>query len=530
MGGTTIGMGGHGERLLSTIVEVVPDIIWVKDADDLRLVLVNKAGEDFFGESRDRLLGKTDHELFPADLADAFVATDRAALSDGAPLDIPEQEVISPARGVRVIQTTKFPISDDGGTVRFLVGISRDITEREAARDRNDLERQLQEARRMEAVGHLATGIAHDFNNLLTVIMGAGALLLDETGQARCDRRDVEDIIAAAHRGADLTRQLLAFSRRQVVQPRVLDLNSVVANVERLLRRLMSENVQLLTVRGDEDSYVRADPGQLEQIIANLSINARDAMPNGGTLTLATENVLLDEQFVRARPGARMGPHVLLSVCDTGTGMNDAVKAHLFEPFFSTKEPGKGTGLGLSTVHSIVQRSDGYVEAESEEGRGTTFRIYLPRVLRFELAAPGEPTLRTSLRGTETVIVVEDDESVREIAVRVLQSYGYSVLSASGADAAMKIAAMHDGPIHLLVTDVVLPGRSGVSLAGELAVARPELNVLFISGHMENAVALRGGLSPGIAMLQKPFTPTVLAQKVREILGDPQRPTVTITR
>jgi len=378
-------MEHYGERLLATIVEAVPDIIWVKSAENLRLVLLNKAGEDFFGVPRARLLGKTDYDLFPVEHADAFTATDRAALSGCTPLEIPEQEIVSPAKGVRVIQTTKLPICDDRGRPRFLVGISHDITERQAARERHDLERQLQEARRMEAVGHLAAGIAHDFNNLLTVIMGAGTLLLEVVGPERSERRDVEDIVASARRGADLTRQLLAFSRRQALQPCVLDLNGVVANVERLLRRLLiGENVQFITARAGESSFVRADPGELEQVIANLVINARDAMPDGGTLTLATENVVLDDQFARAHPGARVGPHVLLSVSDTGTGMSETVKSHLFEPFFSTKAPGKGTGLGLSTVQGIVRRSDGFIVAESELGRGTTFRIYLPRVLRFD--------------------------------------------------------------------------------------------------------------------------------------------------
>jgi two-component system, cell cycle sensor histidine kinase and response regulator CckA len=397
----------YGERLLATIVEAVPEIIWVKSAEDYRLVLVNKAGEDFFGVPRARLLGKTDYDLFPIEYADGFTATDRSALSSREPVDIPEQEIVSPVRGVRVIQTTKLPIYDDRGQPRYVVGISRDITERHAARERNDLERQLQEARRMEAVGHLAAGIAHDFNNLLTVIMGAGTLLLEEVGPDRTERRDIEDIVASAHRGADLTRQLLAFSRRQSLQPRVLDLNGVVANVGRLLQRLIGENVELLTARASESSFVRADPCELEQVIANLVINARDAMPDGGTLTLATENVVLDDQFARSHPGARVGPHVMLAVSDTGTGMSEAVKARLFEPFFSTKAPGKGTGLGLSTVQGIVRRSDGYIVAESELGRGTTFRIYLPRVLRFDSTPLAEVTSRMSPGGRETIVVVQ---------------------------------------------------------------------------------------------------------------------------
>lgn len=507
-----------GLRLLAAIIECVPDIILVKDANTLRLVLTNRAGEEFFGVPRARLLGKSDHDLFPVEQADAFASTDRAVLAAGESVAIPGEEVMSLTRGMRVMHTTKFPIADESGMPRYLVSVSRDVTGREDARDRNDLERQLQEARRMEAVGHLAGGIAHDFNNLLTVIMGAGALLLDEVGPERPERRDVEDIVASAQRGSALTRQLLAFIRREVLEPRVLDLNAVVANVERLLRRLIGEDVQLLTVRSSEDSLVRADPGQLEQVIANLAINARDAMPGGGALTLSIENVVLDDRFVQAHPGARPGPHVKLSVSDTGTGMSQAVKARLFEPYFSTKAPGRGTGLGLSTVFGIVQQSEGYITADSELGRGTTFRIYLPRVLSFDRTAQSEVTCQSGLRGSETIVVVEDDAAVRELAVRALQSYGYTVLSAPDGYAATKLTATHEGPIHLLVTDVVLSGKRGTALAKEIAAARPDVRVLFISGYGSEEISPDAVATRGITMLQKPFTPTELARKIRDVL------------
>jgi len=510
-----------GLRLLAAIIECVPDIILVKDADNLRLVLTNRAGEEFFGVPRARLLGKCDHDLFPVAQADALASTDRAVMAAGESVAIPGEEMFSPARGTRVMHTTKFPIADENGLPRYLVSVSRDITGREEARDRNDLERQLQEARRMEAVGHLAGGIAHDFNNLLTVIMGAGALLLDEVGPERPERRDVEDIVASAQHGAALTRQLLAFIRREVLQPRVLDLNAVVANIERLLRRLIGEDVQLLTVRSSEDSLVRADPGQLEQVIANLAINARDAMPGGGALTLSVENVVLDERFVRAHPGASPGPCVKLSVSDTGTGMSQAVKARLFEPYFSTKAPDRGTGLGLSTVFGIVQQSDGYIATDSELGRGTTFRIYLPRVLSFDRTPQVEPPNEAELYGSETIAVVEDDAAVRELAVRVLQGYGYTVLSAPDGYAAKKLTAAHQGTIHLLITDVVLSGKRGTALAHEIAAARPDMRVLFVSGYADDKLSPDAASVRGVARLQKPFTPTELARKVREVLdGD----------
>ncbi len=507
-----------GLRLLAAIIECVPDIILVKDADNLRLVLTNRAGEEFFGVPRARLLGKSDHDLFPVEQADAFASTDRAVMAAGESVAIPGEEVLSPSRGMRVMHTTKFPIADERGTPRYLVSVSRDITGREEARDRNDLERQLHEARRMEAVGHLAGGIAHDFNNLLTVIMGAGALLLEEIGPDRPERRDVEDIVTSAQHGAALTRQLLAFMRREVMQPRVLDLNTVVGNIERLLRRLIGEDVQLLTVRSSEDSLVRADPGQLEQVIANLAINARDAMPGGGALTLSVENVVLDERFVREHPGAAPGPHVKLSVSDTGTGMSQAVKARLFEPYFSTKGPGRGTGLGLATVFGIVQQSEGHIAADSELGRGTTFRIYLPRVLSFERALHAESMTQSGLDGSETIVLVEDDAAVRELATRALRGYGYTVLSAPDGHTARKLAASHQGPIHLLVTDVILSGKRGTALAKEFAEARPDVRVLFVSGYAEDKIAHDAAAARGVALLQKPFTPAELARKIREVL------------
>jgi PAS domain S-box-containing protein len=510
-----------GLRLLAAIIECVPDIILVKDADALRVVLTNRAGEEFFGVPRARLLGKSDHDLFPIAQADSFASTDRAVLAAGESVAIPGEEIFSPSRGMRVMHTTKFPIADENGVPRYLVSVSRDITGREEARDRNDLERQLQEARRMEAVGHLAGGIAHDFNNLLTVIMGAGALLLDEVGPERPERRDVEDIVASAQHGAALTRQLLAFIRREVLQPRVVDLNAVVANIERLLRRLIGEDIQLLTVRSSEDSLVRADPGQLEQVIANLAINARDAMPGGGALTLSVENVVLDDRFVQAHAGSRVGPHVKLSVSDTGTGMSHAVMARLFEPYFSTKPPGRGTGLGLSNVFGIVQQSDGYITADSELGRGTTFRIYLPRVLSFERVPHAEPPKAVELHGTETIIVVEDDAAVRELAVRVLRSYGYTVLSAPDGYAAKKLSSARLGPIHLLVTDVVLSGKRGTALANEIASARPEMRVLLVSGYADEGDAHDAVPTCRVARLPKPFTPIELVRKIREVLdGD----------
>jgi PAS domain S-box-containing protein len=524
-------LNGDSERLLRGIVEHIPHMIFVKDAQDLRFVLFNRAGEELLGVPRDQMLGKSDFDLFPRDQAQFFVTKDREVLSSGRLLDIPEEEILSPSKGMRVLHTKKVPILDGRGRPRYLLGMSEDITERKAAEnERSELARQLQEAQKMEAVGRLAGGIAHDFNNLLTVIMGSGQLLLEELGRDRPERRDIEDIVKSAQRAAELTRQLLAFSRRQVLEPRVLDVNAVVGNIERLLRRLIGEDINLLTVLARNAGLVRADPGQLEQVIANLAVNARDAMPNGGTLTIATANVTLDEAFVREHSDAGPGPHVMLSVSDTGAGMSADVKARLFEPFFTTKESGKGTGLGLSTVYGIVRQSGGSISVESGLGRGTTFRILLPRVLDAEASAPGDTSHPGTLRGTETVLVAEDSQPVRQLAVRVLQGYGYTVLSAPDRDSAVRLAAEHAGPIHLLVTDVIMPDGGGPALAARMTVARPHLRVLYVSGYTDDAIAHHGVLEPGIALLQKPFTPISLARKVREVLDRgrlPAAPSVT---
>jgi PAS domain S-box-containing protein len=374
-------VNGHGLRLLAAIVENLPHMIFVKDAANLRFVLFNRTGEELLGVPRDRMLGKSDFDLFPADQAEFFVAKDREVLSGGQVLDIPVEEILSPSKGLRVLHTKKVPILDDEGRPQYLLGISEDMTEQMAAeKERSMLARQLDEAQKLGVIGGLAAGIAHDFNNLLMVIVGSGQQLLEDVGRDRPERGDLEEIINSALMGADLTRKLLAFSRRQSLELRLLDLDTVIENVDWLLRRLVGEDVTLRTVFARDADLVRADPGQIERIIANLVVNARDAMPNGGTLTIRTVGVTLDDAYVRNHEGARPGPHVMLSVTDTGTGMTVDVMSHLYEPFFTTKALGGGTGLGLSTVYGLVRQSGGFIAVESEPGCGTTFRIYLPRV------------------------------------------------------------------------------------------------------------------------------------------------------
>src|SRR5437588_685623 len=373
--------------------------------------------------------------------------------------------------------------------------------------------------RREEWVGRPAGGIAHDFNNILTAITGYADLLLEDLAATDPRRQDADEIHKAADRAAGLTRQLLAFSRQQVLQPTVLEVNKLVSDLEKMLRRLLGEDVELSTRLAPTTGRVKADPGQLEQVVMNLAVNARDAMPSGGKLTLETANVDLDEAYAADHYPARAGPFVMLAVSDTGIGMSEETQAHMFEPFFTTKEKGKGTGLGLATVYGIIKQSGGFIWVYSEVGHGTTFKLYLPRVEELaERAAAPAPVRTRPARGTETVLVVEDEAPVRNVARQVLERHGYSVLEAPSAEAALDIATRYSGTIHLLLTDVVMPGLNGRELASRLADLRPDARVIFMSGYTDDAVTRHGVLEPGSAYVQKPFTPDAIARKVREAL------------
>jgi len=398
------------------------------------------------------------------------------------------------------------------GEPRFIIGMAVDISEQKM------LESQLRQAQRMETIGRLAGGVAHDFNNLLTVIKGYSDLVLEKTQKESTIQSHMEHIDRATDQAASLTRQLLAFSRQQVLQPKVFNLNALVLNTKKMLQRLIGEDVEMITITQPDLGSVKADPGQIEQVILNLVVNARDAMPDGGKLTLETANAELDEAFVHVHWGARAGRFVLLTVMDTGTGMSEEILAHIFEPFFTTKELGKGTGLGLSMVYGIVKQSGGYIWVNSRPGEGTSFRIYLPRV-----EEPPEDMTRTArpietVRGSETILLVEDDASVRELTCDILQARGYEVLVANGPSQALDLCNRYEKQMHLVLTDLVMPGMNGAEMADLIVKLRPGIQVLFMSGYSDNALLQDGAQGKKLNFLQKPFTAGVLHKMVREIL------------
>jgi signal transduction histidine kinase len=402
---------------------------------------------------------------------------------------------------------------------RLAPAVRRAMHEVEERAERRRLEAQFIEAQKMEAIGQLAGGVAHDFNNILAVIMGCGELITSKLGADSPLRKYTEEIQHASKRAAGLTQQLLVFSRKQTVEPVVLDLNDVVKDLDNMLPRLIDENIAMTIVPGKQIGRVKADPGYVEQVLMNLVVNARDAMPNGGKLTIATNNVTLDEDYARAHTGAIPGDYVMLSVSDTGTGMTDEVKARLFEAFFTTKPKGKGTGLGLATCRTIVQQSGGHIGVYSEIGKGTTFKIYLPRIEQ-PLDVAARPIQAGPLpRGTETLLIVEDEPSVRHLAAGVLEAQGYNVLRANNGQDGLRVAREHRGsPIRLVVTDVIMPQMGGKVMAEWLRTTYPDIKILFTSGYTDDAIAQHGVLETGVAFLPKPYTPGILARKVRELL------------
>jgi PAS domain S-box-containing protein len=411
----------------------------------------------------------------------------------------------------RWIYTRGAALRDASGRQTHMIGCHLDITERK------QLEERYRQAHKMQAIGQLAGGIAHDFNNLLTVIDGYAELVGEQLGPAHRSQRDLDEIRAAARSAASLTRQLLAFSRRQILKPQVLDVDQVLGRMQNLLGRLLGENITLL-IKRSASCRVTADPGQIEQVIINLAVNARDAMPDGGRLLIESRDVDLDATYAAQHRGSRPGKHVLIAVSDTGAGMDETTLARLFEPFFTTKPAGQGTGLGLATVYGIVKQSGGSIWVYSEPGRGSTFKIYLP--VATIGAEPGPPPAAAeALRGTGTVLVVEDQASVRTLIEKTLSRFGYSVIAAATGSEGVAAALAHEGPIHVMLADVVLPGGSGRDAARRVLAVRPDVRVLYMSGYTDEAIVQHGVLDPGLAFIQKPFTAEDLLRKIREVLA-----------
>ncbi len=506
------------EEFLSSIVENIPNMIFIKDARDLRFVRHNQAAERVLGYSREELVGKNDHDFFPKEQADFFTENDREVLESGRLLDIPE-EVVDTSTGRRILHTRKMPIMNKDGKPAYLLGIAEDITElKQAGEERERLREQLSQAQKLESVGRLAGGVAHDFNNMLTAILGHAELAMRMCGPSERVHASLAAIKESALRSADLVRQLLAFARKQTVAPRVLDINKTARNTLNMLQRLMGENIELNWVPGSGLWPVRMDPSQLDQLLANLCVNARDAITGVGKVTIETGNRVFDETSRGLDPGFVPGEYVMLAVSDDGNGIDRGVLDHIFEPFFTTKEAGKGTGLGLSTVYGIVKQNEGFINVYSEPGKGSTFRIYLPR---FE-GETGEPVAENAAEvpqgGGQTVLLVEDEPTILNVGREMLESLGYKVLTAETPGEALHQVRAYAGEIQLVLTDVVMPEMNGRDLARLLLDIRPGLRCLFASGYTADIIAHQGELDAGVVFIQKPFSIRDLAAKVRKAL------------
>ena len=497
------------EERYRKVLENANDIVYTHDLEG-NLTSINKAGERVTGYTNEEGLKMNIYDLIAPEQAEKARQMIKQKLTDMMPTSY-DLELIG-KDGRRISLEISSQIIHKGGQPSGVLGIARDIT------DRRHLEAQLRQSQKMEAVGRLAGGVAHDFNNLLTAIIGYSELLLSNPDADETTRTCVEEIRKAGERAASLTGQLLAFSRKQVLQPKVLDLNVIIANLDKMLRRLIGEDIDLDVVAEPDLWLLRADPGQVEQVIMNLAVNARDAMSGGGRLTIETSNIEFDDESIRTYADVSKGSYVALQVRDTGHGISEEVLTQIFEPFFTTKEQGKGTGLGLSTVYGIVKQSGGYIYVDSELEKGTTFTVYLPRVNEVagvRESGAGSDDLPV---GTETILLVEDEPLVRQFVSRTLRSSGYLVIEAANGNEALGIGDDYEGPIHLLVTDMVMPKMSGRELSLRFNEWRPSMKTLFISGYTDNEISSQDVVESGLSFLQKPFTPSQLASKVREVL------------
>ncbi|MBW2541171.1 MAG: PAS domain-containing protein [Deltaproteobacteria bacterium] len=503
-------------RMLQAVLDATPVRFFWKDLDLRYLGCNTNFAKDAGFDSPSQLLGKDDFAMGWKDQAKIYRADDRVVIESGQSKLNYEEPQTTPDGETIWLRTSKTPLRTASGEIFGVLGTYEDITESKRLAEES-LHRE-----KLEAIGRLAGGVAHDFNNLLTVILGnidiAQANLKSDTPLDE----QLATIGASAKRAANLTAQLLAFARKQIIEPRPVDPNEKIDAVRQLLQPLLGEQIALEISTVDPSWLIQIDPGQFEQLLINLAVNARDAMPNGGTLSIATENVILGDDYQAEHPEVTPGPYVLVSVHDTGAGVEPSAQEHLFEPFFTTKASGEGTGLGLATCHGIVKQNGGHIELVSRPGQGTTFEIYLPRAEAKHAAAETPPQSESSRRGNETILLIEDEEPVRRLCTHALEKLGYTVISAKGGGEGLELASRIEGSLDALITDVVLPDMRGPEVAERLRNARPDVAVLFISGYTHDAIARDGVLERSVNFLQKPFTMTKLGKKVRRMLDSPR--------
>ncbi len=505
------------EEMFRLITENADDLIAVIDPDGRRLYS-SPGYTKIFGYSSDELLGTPiDEQIHPDDRESIHIVRLETFEKGSAPRQ--EYRFRQKDGEWRTLESNASPVRNHSGEIEKIVVVSRDITERKLAEQMlRQRDEQLRQAQKMEAVGRLSGGIAHDFNNLLGVIIGYSESLEHQLPPEDPLRKSAEQIRKAGERAASLTHQLLAFSRQQVLQPKVLDLNAVVLDMGKMLRRLIGVDIELTTRLDSQLGRVKADQSQIEQVIVNLAVNARDAMPEGGSLVIETSNTFLDETLARGLPFLRPGPHILLTVSDTGTGMDLSTQRHIFEPFFTTKPPGKGTGLGLATVYGVVKQSGGVVGVESKQGKGSRFKIYLPQAESSGVAPSPDPVRRESSKRDDTILLVEDEEALLNLTAAALSENGYKVLTARDGVQALEVARTFAQPIHLLLTDVAMPRMGGPTLARQMVELRPGIRVLFMTGNAGRDPALQADLPANIEPLAKPFSRVALIGYVRQAL------------
>ncbi len=504
--------------MMRSLIRAIPDLVWLKDPQGVYR-FCNSRFESFFGATETDIIGKTDYDFVETDLADFFRKHDKLAMENAKPTRNEEEIVFATDGHSEILETIKTPLYNSEGELAGVLGIGRDITERKKAEaEKEALSAQLQQSQKMEAIGILAGGVAHDFNNMLGVIMGHSELAMDKVEPSNPLFEDLNQIYKAAERSADITRQLLAFARKQAVAPRILDLNKTVEGMLKMLRRLIGENIDLTWLPASKLWPVKIDPSQIDQLLANLCINARTAITGVGKITVETKNAPIDELYTASHMDAIPGEYVRISVSDTGYGMDNSTLARIFEPFFTTQDIGEGTGLGLATVFGVVKQNNGFITVYSEPGKGSSFNIYLPRYLGSIGKDRSESVMEELEHGHETILLVEDEPAILRMTMTMLQQLGYTTLTAGSPDDAIKLISEDGINIDMVMTDVIMPGMNGQDLVKHLLSIQPDIKHLFMSGYTANVISRHGVLEDGGFFIQKPFTRRELATKIRHVL------------